>query len=119
MDNVLRNICNETAMALIASLSGHSVFTQNTKRNFPSVRDDIQNKVNERIDRHGSLEVHIDISCIGLNSRIGNSTLWEWAKRMDKITKHDKREEFFEKFKSEFYETYSLTIFVIDQNKGD
>lgn len=46
MDNVLRNICNETAMALIASLSGHSVFTQNTKRNFPSVRDDIQNKVN-------------------------------------------------------------------------
>lgn len=112
MDNILQNISNDIAMALISSLSGHSVFTYNTKRNFVSVRDDIQNKVNEHLDKHDLSGMNIDISCIDPDSKIGSSTLWEWEKRMDKITKNNKRYEFFEKFKSEFYKNYSNIIFV-------
>lgn len=104
--------CNGVAMSLISSLSGHSVFTGNTKRNFKTVRNDLQKKLNERTDRVGSFGMYIDISCIELNSRIGNTTLWEWAKRMDKITKRDKRDEFFKKYKGEFYKTYFHIIFV-------
>lgn len=86
-------------MSLISSLTGHSVFAGNTKRNFKTVRIDLQKKLNERTDRVGSFGMYIDISCIELNSRIGNTTLWEWAKRMDKITKRDKRDEFLRKIK--------------------
>ena len=37
------------------------------------------------------------------DTQIGKSTLWEWAKRMDKIEKEEKYEPFFTLFKSEFY----------------
>ena len=40
---------------------------------------------------------------IDIDSRIGNRTLWEWAKAMDKIDKDDKLEEFLLKYKKEFY----------------
>lgn len=116
MDNMpqkyLLEMCNKVPISLISSLSGYSVFTYNTKRNFLTVRDDIQKETNEYMDKYGSFGVHVDINCIDLNSRIGNSTLWEWAKRMDKIQKHDKFEDFLKVFKSEFYKTYFHIIFV-------
>lgn len=111
--------CNDVAMALITSLSGHSVFSENTKQNFESVRENIQNLLNERTDKVGSFGMYIDISKINLNSKIGNSTLWEWAKRMDKITKRDYRDEFLRKFKKEFYKTFFKSIFASDFSKRD
>ena len=47
---------------------------------------------------------------IALDSKIGKSTLWEWAKRMDKIDKEDKLDQFFILFKKEFYKTFGTTI---------
>lgn len=51
MDNTLQKylleMCDKVAMTLIGSLSDYSVFTYNTKRNFLTVRDDIQKETNE------------------------------------------------------------------------
>lgn len=48
---------------------------------------------------------------IDIDSKVGNRTLWEWAKSMDKIDKEEKIEEFLAKYKKEFYKTYFKTIF--------
>ena len=100
--------CNEVADALITSLSDYEVCVNGTKRNFNKVK---QNILNERTDRVGSFNMYIDIMNIDVNSKIGNRTLWEWAKAMDKIDKDDKLEEFLLKYKKEFYNTYFKTIF--------
>ena len=103
--------CNEVADALITSLSDYEVCVNGTKRNFNKVKQKIQNILNERTDRVGSFNMYIDIMNIDVNSKIGNRTLWEWAKAMDKIDKDDKLEEFLFKYKKEFYNTYFKTIF--------
>lgn len=122
MDNTLQKylleMCDKVAMTLIVSLSDYSVFLYNTKRNFLTVRDDIQKETNEYMDKHGSFGMHVDINSINLYSRIGNSTLWEWAKHMDKITKRDKSREFFTKYKSEFYRTFGKSIFMKDMKEN-
>ena len=98
--------CNEVADALITSLSDYEVCINGTKQNFNKVKQQIQNVLNERTDRVGSFNMYIDIMNIDVNSKIGDRTLWEWAKAMDKIDKDDKLEEFLLKYKKEFYNTY-------------
>lgn len=102
--------CNEVADELITSLSDYEVCVNGTKRDFNKVKQKIQNGLNERTDRVGSFNMYIDIMNIDVNSKIGNRTLWEWAKAMDKIDKEDKLEEFLLKYKKEFYNTFFKTI---------
>lgn len=111
--------CNEVADELITSLSDYEVCVNNTKRAFNKVKQEIQNCLNDRTDRVGSFGMYIDITNIDVDSRIGNRTLWEWAKAMDKIDKDDKFEEFLSKYKNEFYKTYFKTIFASDFSKRD
>ena len=111
--------CNEVADALITSLSDYEVCVNGTKRDFNKVKQKIQNVLNERTDRVGSFNMYVDIMNIDINSKIGNRTLWEWAKAMDKIDKDDKLEEFLLKYKKEFYNTYFKTIFVSDFSKSE
>ena len=111
--------CDEVADALITSLSDYEVCINGTKQNFNKVKQQIQNVLNERTDRVGSFNMYIDIMNIDVNSKIGDRTLWEWAKAMDKIDKDDKLEEFLLKYKKEFYNTYFKTIFVSDFSKSE
>ena len=115
----LQETCYEVADELIASLSDYEVCVNGTKRDFHKVKQDIQNRLNERTDRVGSFNIYIDIMNIDIDSRIGNRTLWEWAKAMDKIDKDDKLEEFLLKYKKEFHKTYFKTIFESVSSKGD
>lgn len=91
-------------------MSDYEVCVNNTKRDFNKVKQKIQNGLNERTDKVGSFNMYIDIMNIDVNSKIGNRTLWEWAKAMDKIDKEDKLEEFLLKYKKEFYNTFFKTI---------
>lgn len=100
-------------------MSDYEVCVNGTKQSFNKVKQDIQNRLNERTDRVGSFNMYIDIMNIAIDSRIGNRTLWEWAKAMDKIDKDDKLEEFLLKYKKEFYKTYFKTIFASDFSKRD
>ena len=111
--------CDEVADELISSLSDYEVCVNGTKQAFNKVKQDIQNRLNERTDRVGSFNMYIDIMNIDIDSRIGNRTLWEWAKAMDKIDKDDKLEEFLLKYKKEFHKTYFKTIFESVSSKGD
>lgn len=123
IDHTLRKYqletCDEVADELISSLSDYEVCVNGTKQSFNKVKQDIQNRLNERTDRVGSFNMYIDIMNIDIDSRIGNRTLWEWAKAMDKIDKDDKLEEFLLKYKKEFYKTYFKTIFASDFSKRD
>ena len=123
IDHTLRKYqletCDEVADELISSLSDYEVCVNGTKQSFNKVKQDIQNRLNERTDRVGSFNMYIDIMNIDVNSKIGNRTLWEWAKAMDKIDKDDKLEEFLLKYKKEFYKTYFKTIFASDFSKRD
>ena len=111
--------CDEVADELISSLSDYEVCVNGTKQAFNKVKQDIQNRLNERTDWVGSFNMYIDIMNIDIDSRIGNRTLWEWAKAMDKIDKDDKLEEFLLKYKKEFHKTYFKTIFESVSSKGD
>ncbi|MBQ6275330.1 MAG: hypothetical protein IJK62_01330 [Bacteroidales bacterium] len=111
--------CNEVAVKLITSLSDYGVHVNQTKRKFDEVKQKIQSVLNERTDKVGSFGMYIDITGIGLDSKIGKSTLWEWAKRMDKITKRERFDEFMNSFKSEFYKTYFKDIFAGDFSRRD
>ena len=108
----LQETCYEVADELITSLSDYEVCVNGTKRDFHKVKQKIQEHLNERTDRVGSFNMYIDIMNIDIDSKIGNRTLWEWAKAMDKIDKDDKLEEFLLKYKKEFYNTYFKTISV-------
>ena len=111
--------CNEVAMELISSLSDYEVCVNGTKQNFEKVKQEIQKSLNERTDKVGSFGMYINIMDIETESKIGNITLWEWAKRMDKIDKDDKLDEFLIDFKSAFYRTYFKSIFASDFSKRD
>lgn len=123
IDHTLRKYqletCDEVADELISSLSDYEVCVNGTKQAFNKVKQDIQNRLNERTDRVGSFNMYIDIMNIDIDSRIGNRTLWEWAKAMDKIDKDDKLEEFLLKYKKEFHKTYFKTIFASDFSVRD
>ena len=108
----LQETCYEVADELITSLSDYEVCVNGTKRDFHKVKQKIQEHLNERTDRVGLFNMYIDIMNIDIDSKIGNRTLWEWAKAMDKIDKDDKLEEFLLKYKKEFYNTYFKTISV-------
>ena len=111
--------CDEVADELISSLSDYEVCVNGTKQAFNKVKQDIQNRINERTDRVGSFNMYIDIMNIDIDTRIGNRTLWEWSKAMDKIDKVDKLEEFLLKYKREFHKTYFKTIFESVSSKGE
>ena len=115
MDNTSQKyqleICNEVADELITALSDYEVCVNSTKQKFNKIKQVIQNRLNERTDRVGSFGMYINIMNIDVDSKVGNRTLWEWAKSMDKIDKEEKIEEFLAKYKKEFYKTYFKTIF--------
>lgn len=52
-----------------------------------------------------------DLSEIHLDSRIGKSTLWEWAKRQDKINKVELFTKFDAEYKKCFREKFQKSIF--------
>ena len=103
--------CIEIAVKLITSLSDYGVHVYQNKRRFGEVKQEIQTVLDERAKKIDFSGIHINIMDIELDSRIGKSTLWEWAKRMDKIKKKDKYIEFMISFENEFYKTFSETIF--------
>ncbi len=111
--------CNEVAMELIASLSDYEVCVNRTKQNFNNIKQKIQMSLNERTDKVGSFGMYVDIMNIDVDTKIGKNTLWEWAKRMDKIDKEERLDEFFSNFKKEFYKTFFKTIFARDFSKRD
>ena len=98
-------------MELITSLSDYEVCVNHTKRNFDEIKQTIQKQSNERLNKLGLIGITINIINIGIDSRIGCNTLWEWAKRMDKIDKKEKLDDFFAKFENEFYKAFYETIF--------
>lgn len=100
-------------------MSDYEVKVNKSRKRFEENKDKIQRHINKKIEEVGSFEMSIDISQIRIDSRIGKSTLWEWAKRMDKINRNDKFEDFLRVYKSEFIKTFFNTIFVIDLKKRD
>lgn len=111
-------MCDEVAENLIASLSNYEVKVNKSLIRFEEYKDNIERYLNEKTDKIGSSVIHIDISHIKIDSKIGKSSLWEWAKRMDKIQNYDKFENFLKVFKSEFYKTFGNSIFVEDMKEN-
>lgn len=105
------NTCNEVAEELLSVLSDFEDFRNKTRSNFESVKEDIQNRLNQQIDSAGSWELNIDIMRIQLTDRIGNKTLWEHAKNISRIENPERNAEAVALFKKEFYEIYSKKIF--------
>ena len=97
------SLCNDAADALITALSDYEVCVNHTKHNFDKIKEEVQHRINEKLGILGLQGASIDITGIQLDSKIGRSTLWEWAKRMDKIDKEEKIEPFISLFQSEFY----------------
>lgn len=106
LDRRLQEICGEVADELITSLSGYEVCVNQTKTNFDKVKQEIQNIFDEKMATNDCSGTHINIMDICLDSKIGKSTLWEWAKRMDKIDNEDKIQDFISLFKREFNSTF-------------
>lgn len=97
------DIINNAADELLTSLSDYEVCVNYTKHNFDKIKEEVQHRINEKLGILGLQGASIDITDIQLDSKIGRSTLWEWAKRMDKIDKEEKIEPFISLFQSEFY----------------
>jgi len=97
------SLCNDAADALITALSDYEVCVNHTKHNFDKIKEEVQHRINEKLGILGLQGASIDVTGIQLDSKIGRSTLWEWAKRMDKIDKEEKIEPFISLFQSEFY----------------
>lgn len=111
--------CNEVAIELVTSLCDFPDAMFHTKRNFESIKQNIQNRINSEVDRVGSKGMYIDIMNIRLDSKIGKRTLWEWAKNLSKIEKEEKIEEALKHFQSDFYATFFREIFSSDFSKRD
>lgn len=110
-ENCKEGLCNEVADELITSLSDYEVCVNHTKEKFDTVKTEIQERLNRKMEELGWFpNKRICLIGIALDSKIGKSTLWEWAKRMDKIDKEDKLDQFFALFKREFYKTFSTAI---------
>lgn len=109
--------CHEVADELISSLSDFQVAKNNTRRNFESVKQNIQDRLNKQVDNYSPNGMYIDIMQINLDSRIGKRTLWEWAKNLSRITDRERYENALNQFKSEFYRTYFKSIFSSDFSK--
>lgn len=101
----LQEACDEVAMKLLGSLAIFGVTEYNYRKNFGKLKEEISN---ELMEKYG---IVTDLSEIHLDSRIGKSTLWEWAKRQDKITKVELFKRFDEEYKNCFREKYLKSIF--------
>ena len=104
-------LCNVVADELITSLSDYEVCVNHTKEEFDIVKTEIQERLNRKREELGWFpNKRICLTDIALDSKIGKSTLWEWAKRMDKIDKEDKLNQFLTLFQKEFKKTFDTSI---------
>ena len=111
--NCKEELCNDAADALITALSDYEVCVNHTKDNFDIVKTDIQERLNRKREELGWFpNQRICLTAIACDSKIGNSTLWEWAKRMDKIDKDDKLDQFLALFQKEFRKTFGRSIWI-------
>lgn len=110
-ENCKKGLCKDAALEMITALSDYEVCVNHTKEKFDTVKTEIQERLNRKREELGWFpNKRICLMDIALDSKIGKSTLWEWAKRMDKIDKEDKLDQFFILFKKEFYKTFGTTI---------
>lgn len=112
------SLCNDAVDALITALSDYEVCVNHTKHNFDKIKEEVQHRINEKLGISGLQGASIDITGIQLDSKIGRSTLWEWAKRMDKIDKEEKIEPFISLFQSEFYKYQTRQYSYTDETRN-
>ena len=101
----LQEACDEVAMKLLGGLAIFGVTEYNYRKKIGKLKEEISN---ELMEKYG---IATDLSEIHLDSRIGKSTLWEWAKRQDKKTKVELFKRFDEEYKNCFREKYLKSIF--------
>lgn len=111
--------CDEVAMKLLSGLTIFGVTEYNYRKNFDKLKKEITDELVSKTNKIGKFRMYVDLSEIHLDSKIGNSTLWEWAKRQDKITKTELFKKFDEEYKSCFRKKYLKSIFSMDMSKRD
>lgn len=105
LNMTIREIYDEIAVSLLAGLSDFNDAMNHTRLNYDAFIKEVQGLADECL-KSNEIQDQIDLSNLKLDDRIGDRTLWEWAKNLSRIDKVEKQLEADKVFQDAFFKHF-------------